>query len=296
MAVSGACLAARAGVPVALVGPPALLGVAHGLVVLPASAERPDAAAPVQAIRSTPELSISVAMRALAAGQGCAVVSCGSTGAALAAAVLLLGRAEGIERPGILTLLPRADGGELGLVDAGASVDTRPQHLLGFAQQGSAALRQRGLAAPRVGLLANGTEPGKGDARVQAAAALLEADPTLRYVGLVEPPEALRGACDVLVCDGFVGNVLLTTAEATAELVGGMVREELTRGPLERLGAWLAGRGLARLRARLGYGAAGGGLLLGVRGVVVIGHGRSDAEAVAAALERAWRQGRSAAQ
>jgi glycerol-3-phosphate acyltransferase PlsX len=170
------------------------------------------------------------------------------------------------------------------LLDLGANVDCRADHLAGFAAMGSAFARSvLGLSHPRVGLLSNGGEHGKGNSVVKEADLLIDGT-GLDYVGPIEPPAAFRGGCDVLVCDGFVGNVLLKTAEATAELMGGFLREELEREPSGKLGAWLATDALGRMKARLDWAAHGGGQLLGVEGVVVVGHGRSDARAVALAI------------
>lgn len=240
-------------------------------------------------LRKKVHSSIRVAMEAMRDGQVGAVVTCGHSGAAMAAAVHVLGMMEGIARPALVTVVPRIDGGEMVLLDLGANVDCRPEQLAEFARMGDAYARVvLGIAEPRVGLLSNGEERSKGNHLVRAALPLIEALP-LRFVGPVEPTDALRGAVDVLVCDGFVGNVMLKTVEATVEVVTALLRQEIARHPTERLGAWWLRSPLRRFRQRTGGSAYGGALMLGVNGVVVVAHGRSDADAVAAAVRVARR-------
>lgn len=292
--VAGALAAVRDGVRVVLVGDEARLRP-----IIPAGLDLPvhhaegcvpmDAQSPVAAVRASPEPSVTAAMRLVQEGRACAAVSCGNTGATMAAGLLVLGRLPGVERPAITLLVPRTDGGRLTVLDMGANVDSRPQHLVQFAAMGHAfAAAVGGLEHPRIGLLSNGEEPGKGDERVREAGLLLAALP-LPFVGNVEPTAAFRGACDVLVCDGFVGNIMLKTVEATAEVVTHILREEILQHPSAKAGAWLLRPVLRRVRDRTDYTSQGGALLLGVRGVVVVGHGRSDATAVRSALRYAAR-------
>lgn len=235
-------------------------------------------------LRAKPRSSIRLALEEVAAGRASAMVSCGHSGAVMAAALYTLGTLPGVDRAALVTALPRADGGRLVVLDLGANVDCKPELLATFAQMGAAyASVGFGVAEPRVGLLSNGEERGKGNQQVRAALSLLEALP-LRFVGPVEPTDALRGSVDVLVCDGFVGNILLKTIEATLDATAALVRAELPGHPLEQLGAWLFRPALRRFGQKASPSALGGALLLGVRGVVVIGHGRSDARAVAAAV------------
>jgi glycerol-3-phosphate acyltransferase PlsX len=178
-------------------------------------------------------------------------------------------------------------------LDAGANVDVEGEQLARFALLGAAYARTLGMDDPRVALLSNGEEAGKGNDQVRAARPLIEALP-LRFVGNVEPSGALSGACDVLVCDGFVGNVMIKAVEAAAETVMHLLKAEIRRHPTAVLGAWLLSRGLRRLRDRVAWDAHGGGVLLGTREVVVVGHGRSTPEAVCAAIglaDEAARQG-----
>lgn len=274
---------------VVLVGRPELLPQGLGLPVVPAPevVEMGDGA--TAPLRAKPRSSIRLALEEVAAGRAAGMVSCGHSGAVLAGAVFVLGLLPGVERPALVSVIPRGDGGSLALLDLGANVDCKPELLAGFARMGAAYARVvMGLEEPRVGLLSNGEERGKGNQQVKAALPLLEALP-LRFVGPTEPTDALRGAVDVLVCDGFVGNVLLKTVEATLEASASLLRRELDGHPLEQLGVWLMSGALRRFRARTSASAFGGALLLGVNGVVVVGHGRSDARAVRSAVALARR-------
>lgn len=289
--LAGAVAAARAGLSVLLVGDEAMIrpqlprGLDLQIRHAPEVIGMGDA--PVAAVRQHPGASLCQAVQAVSEGQAAAAVSCGNTGAVMAAAVILCGRMARVRRPCLTTVIPRSDGGQLVLLDLGANVDCQPRHIAQFAQLGHGyASLALDLPRPRIGLLSNGDEPGKGNEQVRAAEALIAKLP-LNFVGQIEPPVALGGGCDVLVCDGFVGNVMLKTVEATAEVVGSLLREELLRQPLDRLGAWLLRGALARFRKRINYGAFGGGMLLGIEGVVIVGHGRSDAGAVCGALLRA---------
>lgn len=237
-------------------------------------------------IRKREDVSVRRAMQLVREGRADAVVSCGSTGATLFAAVLDLGTLDGADRPAIATILPRGDGGRLVLLDAGANVDCRPELLACFAQLGVVYAEGIGVPNPRVGLLANGEEDSKGNQQVRATLPLLRAL-DLNVVGNVEPIGAMRGECDVLVCDGFVGNVLLKAAEGAVETVVGLLREEIQRRPSGRFGAFLLKGAFRRFQKRVAWDARGGALLLGTRGVVVVGHGRANAAAVQAAIETA---------
>ncbi|HEY6537945.1 MAG TPA: phosphate acyltransferase PlsX [Candidatus Dormibacteraeota bacterium] len=243
----------------------------------------PMGAHPAQAVRSQPRSSISVAVGMVGSGRVDACFSAGNSGAAMAAAMLQLRRQPGVARPAIATVFPSHSGGTL-LVDAGAQVDCRPEWLAEFAQLGSEyARRALGVEHPRVGLLSNGAETSKGNALVQAAHQLIERM-DLRYVGPVEGTDLISGRVDVVVSDGFVGNVALKTAEGVAEAIMAALRLEATSGMRARLGAFLLLPALRRLRQRLDWSQVGGAPLLGVRGLVFIGHGRSDARAVSSAI------------
>jgi glycerol-3-phosphate acyltransferase PlsX len=287
--LAGAALAARQGYPVVVVGDAERLRgqVPRGLEVVhaPEVVTMDDPAhAP---LRKKPRASIRRIFELVQEGAVAGAVTCGHSGAAMVAAMHVLGTVEGVERPPLCTVVPRSDGGQLVLLDLGANVDCKSEHLAQFAVLGDAYARAvLQLPRPRVGLLSNGEEPGKGNQQVRAAHAALEAL-DLDFLGNIEPLGALRGDCDVLVCDGFVGNVMLKTVEGTVEVVSKILREELRAHPLTRLGAWLLSGALKRSRQRTAYDAVGGALLLGVNGVAVVGHGRADARAVASAVRYA---------
>ena len=234
---------------------------------------------PAMALRRKRQASILVAVEALRRGEADAVVSAGNTGAAMAAALLTLGRIEGIDRPAIAAVLPTLRGRAI-MVDVGANVDCRPKHLLQFAVMGSVyAQRVLGVARPRVGLMSNGTEETKGNELVIRAADLLR-ESGLHFIGNVEGRDFFDGAADVVVCDGFVGNLLLKFGEGLAVGIFTLLREELSRGLLVRLGVALATPRLRALARRMDYTEYGGAPLLGVNGICIITHGSSRAKAM----------------
>ncbi|MSQ00773.1 MAG: phosphate acyltransferase PlsX [Myxococcales bacterium] len=287
--LDGAALALSQGVPVLLVGDTERLRgrVPKGAEVVHAPeivAMDEPATSP---LRKKPNSSIRRIFELLRDGKVQAAVTCGHSGAALAAAQHVLGMLPGVDRAPLCTVVPRRDGGQLVLLDLGANVDCKPQHLAQFAVLGDAYARAvLKLEQPRVGLLANGEERGKGNTQVRAAYGEIEAL-DLAFVGNIEPLGALRGECDVLVCDGFVGNVMLKTVEGTIEVAGHVLREELRRRPDALMGRWLLAGAFRRFRQRTTYDSVGGAILLGVDGVAVVGHGRADARAVASALRYA---------
>lgn len=288
--VAGAVAAVRAGVPVMLVGDTAQIAP-----LLPEDVQIPITHAPevvamdegaARSVRRKPESSIRVAMRLLAEGKASAVVSCGNTGASLVAAVLDLGIMRGVERPAIATVLPRSDGGRFVLLDVGATVDCKPEQLVSFAVLGAAWAEVLGMKNPRVGVLSNGEEGTKGNDLVRAALPGIEALP-LHCVGQVEPTAVFAGACEVAVCDGFVGNITLKAVEGAAETVLHLLGEEIRSAPTARVGAWLAKGAIERFKQRVSWDAQGGAMFLGMKGVVVVGHGRSNAASVEAAVHQA---------
>lgn len=290
--VSGAVAAARDGLPVVLVGDEAQISR-----LLPRRGAPPIIHAPhvvamgegaVASVRRSEDSSLRVAIRQVRDGAASAVVSCGNTGAVLVAAMFDLGVLDGVERPAIATVLPRSDGGRLILLDAGANVDCKPEQLVRFAYLGAAYGEVLGMKHPRVGLLSNGEEEGKGNAVVRAALPLLK-ETRLRVVGNVEPQAAMAGGCDVLVTDGFVGNVLLKAAEGAVGTVVQLLGAEIRRRPSGLLGAWLLKGAMRRFRDRVAWDAHGGAVLLGARGTVVVGHGRANALAVKHAIGLAHR-------
>jgi glycerol-3-phosphate acyltransferase PlsX len=243
---------------------------------------------PGQAFRQKPDSSMRVAVDRVAKGEGDAVVSAGNSGAMLATALFVLGRLPGVERPAIVTVLPTPSG-PLVLCDAGANVEPKPAHLAQFAMLGAAYDRVvHDRARPRLGLLSNGSEPGKGTQLTRDAHTLLAAATgAFQYVGYVEGSDLFRGVVDVIATDGFTGNVVLKTCEGIAEGLFGLVRQELDKTPRAKVGAALVAPALRGLAKRIDYTEIGGALLAGVTKPAVIAHGRSDATAIASAIRAA---------
>lgn len=237
---------------------------------------------PLAAIRAKRKSSIVVGLSMHKAGEVDAFISAGNTGAMMAAGTLLLGLHAGIERPAIGAALPALPTPVL-LLDAGANVDCSARELVGFAHLGSVYARDV-LEKPRpaVGLLNIGEEETKGNTIAREARALLAREPALHFIGNVEGSDVLRGDCDVIVCDGFVGNIVLKFYESTGRIFGDVLRQELSETALEV-------EGMDRVFAFLDYSTYGGAPLLGVRGVAVICHGRSSSRAIANALRVARR-------
>ena len=238
---------------------------------------------PAQAFRTKKASSLRVAVELCKSGGADALVSAGNSGAILGFALFVLGRLPGVDRPGIVTVFP-TPAGPLVLCDAGANVDPKPRALAQFAQLAACYDRLvHGRVRPRVGLLSNGGEPGKGTDLTRAAHELLAAAPAgaMQYVGYVEGSDLFKGVVDVVATDGFTGNVVLKTCEGIAEGLFGLVRQELATGAVgTRLGATLVAPALRNLAKRIDYSETGGALLAGVDGVVVIAHGRSDPTAI----------------
>jgi glycerol-3-phosphate acyltransferase PlsX len=243
---------------------------------------------PGQVFRGKPDSSMRVAVQRVADGLGDAVVSAGNSGAMLATSLFVLGRLEGVERPAIVTVLPTPSG-PLVLCDAGANVEPKPSQLAQFGLIGAAYDRiVHRRARPRLGLLSNGAELGKGTGLTREAHALLAAARgPHQFVGYVEGSDLFRGVVDVIATDGFTGNVILKTCEGIAEGMFGLVRQELEKTPLARLGSALVAPALRHLAKRIDYTEIGGALLAGVARPAVIAHGRSDAAAIASAIRAA---------
>ncbi len=242
----------------------------------------------VTAVRTKTDSSIRRCADLLKAGEVDAFLSMGNTGAAMAAAVLVVGRAAGVERPGLAALLPSTGSPALA-IDVGANADSRPRHLLAFALMGQV-YQQRvlGRAAPTVGVLSIGEEDAKGNSLVFETSELLAAS-NLKFEGHVEPRGIVAGKVDVVVCDGFTGNILIKAMEATAEYAFAELRTHVKARRLSQLGALLMRPSFRELRRRTDYAQWGGVPLLGVNGVVILGHGRSHAEAVVSGLRVAER-------
>ncbi len=300
--VAGALVAARRhGIEVVLVGREDVVGaelarrgpLPAGVRVVNASETIAMAEHPAQAVRAKRDASIVVGMGLLKRGEADAFVSAGNTGAAMAAALLALGRSRGVERPAIAGLLPTVSGGVTLALDIGANADCRASHLLQFAQMGAAYMEHAlHVARPRVGLLNIGAEPTKGSALAQEAYALLSASP-LNFVGNVEGQDLTRGLADVLVTDGFTGNIALKTGEGVVETLTRELRAALTSRWYYRPPAFLLKPAFRAFRKRFDYSEYGGAPLLGVDGVVLIAHGRSDAGAIAASVRAAAEAARS---
>jgi len=244
---------------------------------------------PLSALRKKPQASINVAMDLVKRNQADAVVSAGHSGAAMAAALLRLGRLKGIDRPAIGAVFPTVVANKSVLIlDVGANVDCRPKYLEQFAMMGTIYSRYvLGVENPRVGLINIGEEPSKGNDVALMAHQLLEENPNIPFAGNAEGRDILSGQFDVVVCDGFVGNVLLKFAEAVGESVLLILREELPQGIRGKIGASILKPNLRRIKQRVDHAEHGGGLLLGVAGVTVISHGSSQAPSVFNAIRLA---------
>lgn len=241
------------------------------------------------AVRRKRSASINVAMDLVRRGQAAAVYSAGNSGAAMAAAIFRLERLGGIHRPAIGALFPTKDPARQVLVlDVGANTDCKPAYLHQFGQLGSVySAAVLGIKTPRVGLLNIGEEPCKGNELTIAAHQLLQQDPQLHFSGNCEGRDVLSGRFDVVVCEGFTGNVLLKFLESAGGVLLDVLKAELPRGRRGRLGAAFLRGNLRRIKQRLDHAEHGGALLLGVNGVCVIGHGSSRTTAVVAALRLA---------
>lgn len=246
-----------------------------------------------QAARTKPQSSVSVGLREVKAGRSAALVSAGNSGAVLAAALLVLGRIPGVERPAIASFLPATTGRTL-VLDLGAVTDPRPAHLVHFARMGSAYAQLTGnIASPKVGLLSNGEEASKGNRLIQEAHPLLAAMPDIHFYGNVEGKDITKGVVDVVVTDGFTGNVALKVAEGVGALIVESLRSELTATLPRKLAALMLKPALRKVASRLDYSETGGAALLGIDGVVIIAHGRSDAKAIGNAVRVACQTARN---
>lgn len=241
---------------------------------------------PANAIRKKSDSSIVIAANMVKNNEAQAMVSAGNTGAAMAVATLKLGRIRGIDRPAICSLLPTLKGKAV-LIDAGANVDCSVENLLQFALMGNEyAARVFKIDHPRVGLLSIGEEASKGDTLTKSANAQLSQS-GLNFIGNVEGKEIFRGEVDVIVCDGFAGNIVLKVAEGIAEFIQKTLNEEIRRSLIYKLGASLVLPAMKKAKSRLDYTEYGGAPLLGINGVCIISHGRSDAKAICNAIRAA---------
>jgi glycerol-3-phosphate acyltransferase PlsX len=293
---AGAAEAAAQGTRCVLFGPEAQVRQAlgnspGGLEVVDAPDEITNLDEPGHAARSKPRSSIVQAARALGEGRADALVTTGATGAALAASLIHVKRLPGVYRPALAVVVP-VPGRRLVLLDVGANVEVRPEHLAQFAFMGAAFSEGvLGVARPRIGLLSIGEEAGKGTEDVVAAHGKLSslASPPFDFVGNVEGFELARGQVDVVVTDGFTGNVALKTLESTAKTVVGAIRDAIRSGTVSRLGGLLVRHKLMPLRQTFSQESVGGAYLLGLRGLVVVCHGNSTRRAIANAIVLAER-------
>ncbi|MEN3026726.1 MAG: phosphate acyltransferase PlsX [Chlorobiota bacterium] len=243
---------------------------------------------PTEAVRMKRNSSLVLAIELHAQGEVDAVVSAGNTGAVLTAATLLLGKIPGISRPTIGTLVPTEQQRPSVLLDVGANLDCKPRHLYEFGVMGSVYVRELlGIERPRVALLNVGEEEGKGSQAVREAYRLFK-NSTLNFIGNVEGRDILRGVADVVVCDGFVGNALLKFGESLAAAWKARIRALGNRDLWRRLLFWILRPTLRRILREFDYQSYGGVPLLGVRGVVIIGHGRSTPLAIRNMILRAY--------
>ena len=236
---------------------------------------------PAAAVKAKKDSSMVVGMDLVKQHEADAFFTAGNSGGALAAALFRLGRIRGILRPSLSTIFPSlTPSGFCFLLDIGANADCKPEYLLQFAIMGSIyAERVLGVTNPRVAIVSNGEEEGKGNQLVQDTVPLLRAS-RLNFVGNAEGKDIPWGIADVVVTDGFTGNVIVKLAEGVSKLILDILRQELTSRPITKLGALLAKPAFGSLRRRLDYREYGGAPLLGVDGVVIVGHGRSDAKAI----------------
>ena len=290
--IEGAVMAAReAGIAVILVGDPAqiethlarLPAAGVQIEVVPASQRVEMHESPSQVVRRKRDSSIWVATELVKKGAAAAVVSAGNTGASMATAFFILGPIKGVERPAIATTLPTLQGTTL-LIDVGANVDCKPLHLFQFALMGSEyAERVLNKPRPKVGLLSIGEEDTKGNEVTKETFKILKAS-ALNFIGNVEGRDIYAGTADVVVCDGFIGNVALKVSEGLAESMGKVLRREIEAAPLGWLGYLLLRGAFRRFRRTVDYAEYGGAPLLGVNGVSIISHGRSSPRAIRNAI------------
>jgi glycerol-3-phosphate acyltransferase PlsX len=287
----GARKAAADGIRLRVFGPPQELGLdgVDGVEVVPTSEWIGNEEDAVSAVRAKKEASVVLAAADVAAGRSAAMVSSGSTGATMAAATFGLRRLKGVQRPALAVQLP-VPGKPVLFLDVGANVEVRAQHLVQFAFLGAAFSEAvLGVERPRVGLLSVGEEAGKGREEVVAANDALSAATGIDFVGNVEGRDMPADPADVVVTDGFTGNVSLKLMEGTAKAVTGAIRDAARSNPLASIGGLLMRPALGGLRRELHPDSTGGAILLGLRGIAVVGHGSAGAEGIANAIRLAAR-------
>ncbi len=292
--VEGSVFAARDGIPVILVGDRERIDAElakYDTKNLPISVKHaPEVVgmeeSPVQAIRKKKLSSINVCYETVRSGEARAVVSAGNSGAAMAAGMLLLKKLKGIERPAIAVCIPTLKDKAV-LLDIGGNVDCKPLHLLHFAIMGDVYAKYvLRVDSPRVALISNGEEESKGNELTRMTSELLKKS-SLNYLGYVEGKDIFRGDVDVMVSDGFVGNVVLKLSEGLVETVNEMLKVEINKSPLARFAYFLADGAVKRLKQKMHYSEYGGAPLLGINGNCIIAHGVSSSKAIKNAIFRA---------
>jgi glycerol-3-phosphate acyltransferase PlsX len=239
---------------------------------------------PSKSVLHKKDSSLVRAVESLNHGAAKAVISAGNSGAALVAGTLLLGRVPGVLRPAIGNFLP-TDTSSVFCIDLGANADCKPEYLEQFAIMGHVYVQQtRGIKNPRVALLSNGAEPYKGSTLIKESYDRLQSNKLINFVGNIEPREVFEGGTDVLVCDGFSGNVMLKTVEGTVRAMTRWLKAESSYSPLAKIGFFLSKSVFARLKQKTDYAKIGGALLLGVTKPLVIAHGCSNADAIENAI------------
>jgi len=287
----GARRAAADGISVRVFGPPGELGLdeVEGIEVVATTESIGNEEDPLPAVRAKPEASVVLAAADVAADAADALVSCGSTGATMAAATFGLRRLKGVQRPALAVRVP-IPGKPVLFLDVGANVEVRAQHLVQFAFLGaafSAAVLE--VEGPSVGLLTVGEEAGKGREEVVEAHRILSESPGIEFAGNVEGRDLPAGAVDVVVTDGFTGNVALKLMEGTAKTVAAAVGDAARSNPVAAVGGLLLKPSLGGLRRELHPDSTGGAILLGLRGIAIVGHGSSGADGIANAVRLAAR-------
>ena len=289
--VEGAVAAARElGVSVVLVGDKAAiereltrLGASSGLEIRHASQVVGMGESPSQALRRKRDSSLRIAAELVRDGEASAFVSAGNTGAAMAVAMFVVGVLRGVDRPAIAAVLPNLKGHSV-LLDVGANVDPKPWHLFQFAVMGNVYARDiLGIERPRVGLLSVGEEEGKGNELTKETFRVMK-ETGLNFIGNAEGRDVFNGNADVVVCDGFIGNVVLKAGESLGEMISKMLRAEFTRTPTRKIGALMLKGAMDDFKKRIDYSEYGGAPLLGVNGGCIVCHGRSNAKAIKNAI------------
>ena len=243
---------------------------------------------PSVALRKKKDSSIRVSFELVKSGEAQAVVSAGNSGAVLATGILVLKKLEGVDRPAIAAIIPTLKGGTV-LLDAGANVSCKPSHLAQFGVMGDVYARYvLDKQDPKVGLLSNGEEDTKGNELTRDASAVLKNSFT-NYMGYIEGMDVYNGSIDVVVCDGFVGNIILKMTEGLVEALADTLKDEMGNGIRSRLGYFLAKKPLENIRARFDYSEHGGAPLLGIDGIGIISHGNSSSKAIKNAIMMANR-------